>query len=164
MLPLSGCSAGRASLSARRPALWRRWAHAARAAPAASAAAEAAQVRHQAAAQAVLQRLGDSGCWDEVVVSGCGTHQGTAVEWRLRWRRGDGAFTEHVRGHELSYSWGFDGGSRCWETQDSGCIRELQLDDFEVRTGSAHGAPLAGAGRGGCERAGLHGKDWGGGR
>lgn len=91
-------------------------------------------------------------------MSGCGTHQGTAVEWRLRWRRGDGAFTEHVRGRELSYSWGFDGGRRCWETQDSGCIRELQLDDFEVRTGSAHGRCWRAQGGEGASELGCVGK------
>ncbi len=61
-----------------------------------------------------------------------GRHQGIDVSWQLRWRCSDGAFHEQVRGRDINYGWGFDGHERCWEEDDSGCTRQLLLDDFEV--------------------------------
>ncbi|KAK9832838.1 hypothetical protein WJX81_005582 [Elliptochloris bilobata] len=78
----------------------------------------------------------------EVVLSGRGRHLGTDVAWQLRCRP-DGAFVEEVRGEHLSFSWGHPGGlASCWEEDDSGLVRSLELDDHEslllalwVRTG-----------------------------
>ncbi len=65
----------------------------------------------------------------QVVVSGTGTHLGEDVSWQLRWR-GDGAFTEQIKGRRLSFRWGFDGGvaGNTWEVNIHPCL--LQLDLF----------------------------------
>ena len=52
----------------------------------------------------------------QAVVSGRGQHLGIGITWSLRWRP-DGAFLEEIKGRELGFEWGFDGGdnSSCWE-------------------------------------------------
>ena len=56
----------------------------------------------------------------QVVVSGKGSHLGEDVAWQLRWR-GDGAFTEQIKGRHLCFRWGFEGGDAgtTWEVQSS---------------------------------------------
>lgn len=52
----------------------------------------------------------------QAMVSGRGQHLGIGITWSLRWRP-DGAFLEEIKGRELGFEWGFDGGdnSSCWE-------------------------------------------------
>lgn len=57
----------------------------------------------------------------QAVVSGRGQHLGIGITWSLRWRP-DGAFREEIKGKELGFEWGFDGGenSSCWEVDQDG--------------------------------------------
>ncbi|GAX78814.1 hypothetical protein CEUSTIGMA_g6251.t1 [Chlamydomonas eustigma] len=79
----------------------------------------------------------------EAVLKGKGRHLGINVIWSLRFRP-DGAFCEDIKGKELGFKWGFDGGehSSCWEMDSSGVSRSIECDDHEallvgawVRTG-----------------------------
>jgi len=68
----------------------------------------------------------------QVAISGTGTHVGTDVEWRSTVCP-SGAFVEEMAGEHLSFRSGFDGasGSTCWEVDDSGVSKRIELDDHE---------------------------------
>lgn len=69
---------------------------------------------------------------DEVVVRGTGKHLGIDIGWQVCLRP-DGAFVEEVVGSHMNFRWGHDGGqgSNCWEMDDYGVSRFLELDDHE---------------------------------
>ncbi len=72
----------------------------------------------------------------QAVVSGIGRHLGINIQWQVRWRE-DGAFQESLRGRELSFEWGYDGGSaNTWELDSSGVARAL------VSTLALHHRPM----------------------
>jgi len=77
--------------------------------------------------------VGSTSLREEVVVRGTGTHLGIAVGWQLSMRP-DGAFVEEIAGRQLKFRWGHDGGehSNCWEVDDAGVPKQLELDDHEA--------------------------------
>lgn len=52
----------------------------------------------------------------QVVFTGYGYYLGIKVLWRLR-VRSDGSFLEEMKGRQLTWTWGYDGGkfSKCWK-------------------------------------------------
>ncbi|KAK3250232.1 hypothetical protein CYMTET_40386 [Cymbomonas tetramitiformis] len=123
--------------------------------------------RDEASSKSALRLIDDikeNICWDsnngsEMAVLGQGRHLGIDMEWRLQWRP-DGAFFMEVRGAQLAYSWGYDGGGKdtsgwraapwhwsldrssaeaseepqgfVWEADHTGVAQALELDDWEA--------------------------------
>mmetsp|Transcript_20326 Transcript_20326/g.52029 ORF Transcript_20326/g.52029 Transcript_20326/m.52029 type:complete len:651 (-) Transcript_20326:36-1988(-) len=69
---------------------------------------------------------------DEVIVRGTGNHLGNDIGWQVCLRP-DGAFVEEIVGSHMSFCWGHNGSrdANCWEKDDYGVSRVLELDDHE---------------------------------
>lgn len=70
---------------------------------------------------------------NEIVLTGGGRHLGMPVSWHMCFK-GDGAFIGEMVTAHLKQRMGHSGeeGTCCWEVDDTGLARQLDLDDHEV--------------------------------